>query len=125
MKNHHIFNTLEDSARPLVMAQLGVQEVCPRCAGQLSSRVVEGWRAGRRIHCTRCGWCGNWRTGTVLSKSRLSCSQYFLLDILISQSADNRRIAEFIGVHPDTVRTWREWFVSRPAENKGGKTNAV
>ncbi|MHC1697749.1 MAG: hypothetical protein AB9919_06775 [Geobacteraceae bacterium] len=125
MKNHHIFKVLEDSSRPLVMAQLGVQEVCPRCKAPLSHRVVDGWRAGRRIQCTRCRWCGTWRTGTALSKSRLSCSQFLLLSIIVSQSSDNRRIAEFIGVHQDTVRTWREWLESSAAENKGGKTNAL
>ncbi|RQW89911.1 MAG: hypothetical protein EHM79_02065 [Geobacter sp.] len=110
MKNHRIFDMLEDSSRPLVMEQLGVQEVCPRCKAQLSHRVVDGWRAGRRIHCTRCGWCGSWRTNTVLSKSRLSCSQFLLLRILIEHSSDNQKIASFIGITSDTVRAWRNRF---------------
>lgn len=105
------FDALENACRPLVMAHLGVRDVCPRCRRELSPRVIDSWRAGRRIHCTRCGWCGSWRSGTVLSKSVLSCSQFYVLMGLFRAGAcDNRKVGEFIGVSHETIRNWRKWY---------------
>lgn len=107
MKFANFFDALEDSARPLVMEALGVDAACPVCRAELSARVRGAFRAGNRVKCTPCGWRGTWHDGTILKRSRLSASQFLFLSALIRFSDDNRQIAEFIGVDPDTVRAWR------------------
>ena len=107
MEFPNIFNVLEDGARSVIMEHLGVQDACPQCGRPFTQRVRNNWRAGRRIHCAGCDWTGSWRAGSVLSKSTLSCSQFLLLRILIDHSTDNQQIADFLGVHPDTVSAWR------------------
>lgn len=89
------------------MEHLGLGEVCPACHAPLTRRTLGGWRAGKRVVCTPCGWRGSWRDGTILERSRLSASQFLLLGVLVQFSADNRHIADFLGVDPDTVKTWR------------------
>jgi len=107
MEFANIFRTLEDGARSVIFEHLGVQDVCPGCGRPFSARVADNWRAGRRIHCVGCDWTGSWRAGTILSKSTLSCSQFLLLRVLVDHSGDNQRIADFLGIHPDTVKAWR------------------
>lgn len=111
MEKARIFEHLESGARAAVMEHLDVRDVCPRCQSDLSPRVIDSWRAGRRIHCTRCDWTGTWRTNTILSRSVLSCAQFLLLNVLFANGCqDNRQIASFVGVHQDTVRSWRRWY---------------
>lgn len=107
MKFDRIFSILEDGARSVVMDYLGVLDVCHQCGQPFSSRVASNWRAGRRVHCAACDWTGSWRSGTILSGSTLSCSQYLLMCILLNRGVTDQKIAEFVGVHQDTVKAWR------------------
>jgi hypothetical protein len=107
MKFDNVFDMLEDSSRMVLMDQFGVGECCPLCHADLSRRVRAAFWAGGRIKCTPCGWRGTWRDGTPIDKSRLSASQFLFLAVLIRHSAADRQIADFVGIHVDTVRSWR------------------
>ncbi len=104
-------NGLEDAFRPLVMRALGVGDTCPRCGREMSAKVAATWRAGRRVHCPGCDWTGHWRSGTVLSRSTLSCTQFYLLcRYLLDLSENNRAIAAKLEISAETVRNWRKWY---------------
>jgi transposase-like protein len=89
------------------MAEFGIGESCPVCQADLSHRVRHAFRDGRRVKCTPCGWRGTWRDGTVLERSRLSASQFLFLAVLTRHSDNDRGVSEFLGIDPETVRSWR------------------
>lgn len=104
MKFPHVFEVLENSARRVLMADLGIGDQCPVCQADFSYRVRQAYQDGQRVICTPCGWRGNWRYGTDLERSRISASQILVMDILIVHDVAPRRIAEFVGCDSDTVK---------------------
>lgn len=108
MKFQRIFEALEDSARSVLMAEMGTGDRCPVCGAEFSARVRQAYQAGQRVICTPCGWRGNWRFGTDLEHSRITAAQILVMDILIIHDVAPRRIAEFIGCYPSTVKARRE-----------------
>lgn len=118
MKKQRLFMHLEDGCRVALMEHLSVQDVCPGCGAQLSPRVIDSWRAGRRIHCAACDWCGTWRSNTIVSGSVLSCAQIVMMMIAFDYAVQsNTLIASKIGVHADTVSRWRRWWQSQEDVN--------
>lgn len=107
MKFQHIFEALENPARALLMADMGIGDRCPVCAAEFSARVRQAYQAGHRVICTPCGWRGNWRFGTDLERSRITAAQILIMDILIHHGVTARRIAEFVRCDPDTVKARR------------------
>lgn len=107
MKFHGIFEALEDSARLVLMTNLGIGDRCPECGTDFSDRVRGHYRMGHRVLCTPCGWRGNWRFGTDLERSRITAAQILIMDILLAHDVHPRRISEFVGIDPDTVRARR------------------
>lgn len=108
MKFQRIFEELESGARTVVMELLGIGCQCPHCQAEFSDRVGQAFSDGKRVKCSSCKWRGTWRDGSILDRSRLSASQFLLLKILINYSDDTARIADFIGITPETVRSWRQ-----------------
>lgn len=108
MKFPHIFEALEDSARQVLMVDMGLGDRCPVCGVEFSARVRQAYQAGQRVICTPCGWRGNWRYGTDLERSRISAAQILIMDILIIHDVAPRSIANFVGCDPDTVKARRQ-----------------
>lgn len=95
------------------MAILGVQPKCPKCGAEFSSRQLSAFESGQRVKCNHCDFYGNWRYGTKLEGSRLSHTQFLALFFKYTLPNDAPAIAKILNLDPGTVRTWREYFVSR------------
>ena len=81
---------------------------CPHCG-----LVLDGdraFRAGRRVHCGRCGRWYTARSGTFLQGSQLSDAGIFLLATLLECKVSHDTIAELVGISADTVRLWEKKF---------------
>ena len=103
----------DDKSRNLAMSILGVQPCCPKCGGSFSQKVETSFVAGQRVKCGQCDFYGNWRYGTKLEGARISNTQFLALFFKYTLPNDAPAIAKTLGLDPGTVRTWREYFVSR------------
>lgn len=104
----------EDACRHWILSCLHPNGInCPQCKSRLTDETtVKNFWQGKRCHCKVCKKRFFPTDGTILHRSRLSMKQSFALAFLIALGVENKKIAEIVGIHPDSVRLWRLRFES-------------
>jgi transposase-like protein len=83
---------------------------CPECGHKLTEKQKSLFSFGKRVCCKSCSKWFNERTGTLLSGSKMTYAQVFLLAFLLGMGQHNDCIAAAIGCDEETVRLWRLKF---------------
>lgn len=101
---------------------LGEVMKCPACGQPVSRRQCETLsQENGRVCCKHCNrWFTN-RTGTILDRSCLTFSSFYLLAVLTALGVDLQTRAKIIGVHPDTVKNWDAKFEAVEVLRNGGE----
>lgn len=82
---------------------------CPMCAAAVPEKFHKRFWSGERMRC-QCGKFFTALTGTFLSGCSLDFREVILLAVLLCLGIDNRKIAGFLKMTPESIRIWRQKF---------------
>ena len=98
--------------RQIVLQMLhGEAMKCPACGQPVSERQHETLlQETGRVCCKHCHRWFNNRTGTILDRSCLTFSSFYLLAVLSALRVEPQQIAQILDIHPDTAKNWQAKF---------------
>jgi len=103
---------LEEAAcRAWVLRRIhGARAVCPGCGSEVGGLAADRFWGGLRVKCADCGKWFTAATRTILSGTRFTYAQVFLVAVLIGLGWTPVEIAAKVGCDPLTVRYWEQRF---------------
>lgn len=82
---------------------------CPKCNKRIiGDDALDSFWEERRTHCKLCGKYFTARTGTLIKNTRLDAREIFLLCVTVELSVPDKKIAEILKIHLDSVRSWKK-----------------
>jgi predicted RNA-binding Zn-ribbon protein involved in translation (DUF1610 family) len=80
---------------------------CPACGETMAEYTLQNYWQGKRVQCSVCGKFFSGLTGTALSGWHMDYREIVLLAIFMGCGWTNRRIADRMGYHTETIRILR------------------
>lgn len=89
----------------------GDRAFCPSCGTEITGDMAKGrFYSGGRLRCCVCGKHFTALTGTFLNGTHMGFKDLILLSVLLGLDLEVKKIADFLGRNPETVRLWKHKF---------------